>query len=167
MAKTTNKQLGLLISHNIFLTPEEINKLIIGDDVLAIGVNVPVWVVTPSGKSTEPGVEIFCNYIISNNKDKSCFVKLVDSQCYKINLPQLPANYKPIEKPSMETWRAMSINNQEKWYADNKSPITASNLKGGYLNFEYQHKTKLEENPITIIHIVDIKSQDKLMNSLI
>jgi len=74
----------LSISHNVYLTDEEISKLMSGEAIKTIGVSVPVWFF--KGNTSEPAKEIFCEYLISDIEEDYP-VTIID-EGYKINLPK-------------------------------------------------------------------------------
>ena len=69
-----DKMLVLTLAHNIFLTKEERYKIanLPGSKIITVGVCVPVWCLgdvlhlREGLKTSEPGEEIFCRYIIDN-----------------------------------------------------------------------------------------------------
>jgi hypothetical protein len=162
----------LTIHHNLFLTRDERYKLVEREPIQVTGVCVPIWVLNKTGKSTEPGAEVFCTYEINNLEDKKKNVRKTEIG-YAINLPQMPPNYVPIPPPSIERWQEMSQQDQEDWYMTRKHFVTSENLRditdGGaeYLRFEKQRKAKLKRGPhIHVAHWIEIKPVETLNDSM-
>ena len=84
----------LTISHYIYLTREERYQLFNQTSVVTIGVSVPVWF--NKGTTSEPANEVFCKYVIMN--DKSSKNILQTHEGYNINLPKKFSNFKIEEK---------------------------------------------------------------------
>jgi len=158
------EKFGLLISHNLFLTRDQRYALIKGNPITVVGVSLPVWFTTKSGKTTEPANEVFCNYRIAN---KDGPLVTASENGYDINLPRSPDDCET--KPTNEEWREMSFEDREKWYADNPSTMTIENLRdinddgGEYLRIEEQKTlTLLPSGPTPIVHVVEIKTLETL-----
>lgn len=171
--------LTLTVSHNIFLTPEERIALAKGTTIETVGVSVPVWFY--KGDTSEPAVEVFGKYVLTNTK-KQIPVKEIKNG-WEINMPQLPKDYEPQTKPSDEDWQCMTRLEREQWYQNNKVPPTAKRLLdppegAAYLHFKEFIKTNLEiinhnnfrklgKMSLSIFHIVEINTIDALNKSLI
>lgn len=72
----------LSISHYIYLTREQRYAVFSEEQVETVGVSVPVWF--KGGNTSEPAKEVFCRYIISNDRSVNG-VELFD-EGYLINL---------------------------------------------------------------------------------
>ena len=164
-------KLGLLVAHSIFLTREERYSLVAGNPVRVVGVSLPVWFLTETGKTSEPASEIFCEYHLFN-RDEEQFVRSIRTG-YEMNLPQLPEDYVPPIKPSNETWRKWKMEEKERWYDRHPVPVSASNLKdvtdkgGEYLRFEHMRDAMLDNEEISVIHAVEIKTIEDLKSSIL
>ena len=73
----------LAIGHSLFLTREERYALFNGESICVIGVSVPVWFY--KGVTSEPAIEVFANYKLSNSDHTS--IKHVKTG-YEIVLPK-------------------------------------------------------------------------------
>src|SRR5262252_8141079 len=74
----------ITVLHNIFLTRDERYKLASGEDVETVGVSVPVWF--HRGKTTEPAVEVFCKYKLTNAPVQTPITSIDGG--YLVNVPQ-------------------------------------------------------------------------------
>lgn len=74
----------LTITHYIYLTNEQRYNLHFGENIEVIGVCVPVWF--HRGTTSEPAQEIFCKYLIKNEKPGNAISLLEEG--FSINLPQ-------------------------------------------------------------------------------
>lgn len=158
--------LSLVIHHNIFLSKEQRYAIHNGEIVDCDGVSIPVWV---SGASTsEPAKEIFCRYQIKNTNEQIP-IKLVPNG-FEINLPSVQG-IGPPQSVTPEEWRAMSEHEKEELGAFQAPSISSSNLldlkDGGNssLMFREHSKIKSEDGTVIIVHLVQIKSIDKVKYS--
>lgn len=161
--------LALFVTHHLFLTEEQINEVVSGKTVEAVGHCVPVWVNAKTGKTTEPASEVFCSYRIHNCKEKSCEVEVVLKSGYEIYIPN-SSNWTPpaeldFEKMSEMTSeeRQVILKDRDKWWFNNPKPPDADNLKSGYLRFEFKKtKQKVGRRECSVQHIVEIASLSRL-----
>lgn len=165
--------LALFVTHHLFLTEEQIDKVVSGKTVDAVGHCVPVWVDAKTGKTTEPASEVFCSYKVHNCKDKSCEVEIVPKSGYDIYIPSASSWSQPeeldfnklAEMTSEE--RQTIMKNRDKWWFNNPRPPDANNLKAGYLRFEVKKtKQKVGRREYSAQHMVEIASLSRLENSL-
>ncbi len=68
-------KLALFINHNIFLTKEELEKILNKKLVKVIGASVPVWMNVKTTKTTEPAKEFFCEYEIYYDSEEDEIIK--------------------------------------------------------------------------------------------
>jgi hypothetical protein len=162
----TKEKLGLLISHNLFLTQNQRYTLVRGNPITVVGVSLPVWFTNKTGKSTEPANEVFCNYKISV---KNGPLAMCVENGYDINLP--PRNKS--KKPTDDEWKQMSDDEKESWYNDNQTN-NVDNLRdisdngSEYLRLEEQKTMIVSENLIvSVVHILEIKKIEDLENSFL
>lgn len=163
----------LFVHHQIYLNKEEVNELNNKKTLTIRGVCIPVWF--HKKDTSEPAEELFCNYILKNNKINKKVMVLKDEEMpigYKIYLPQVPKSYKPREM-SNESWREMTPDEQNMWFYDHPVPDSIENLldvkDGGneYLSFDYKDRFPVEdEKYVTIRHCVEIKRTENLMKTL-
>lgn len=161
--------LVLSIAHNLFITEQDAMRLYQGEDIEIVGHCLPVWYL--AGNTSEPAEEVFCKYILTNNL-KNYAIK-IEKDGFKINMPQLPVDYKPPVTPDDTAWLKMTEEDRIKWYAAQaEAPPTARNLLpsnlGGFefLHFKEYNKIKKNDNFTTVIHIVEIKYQKVLFDSM-
>jgi hypothetical protein len=165
------QKLGLLITHNIFLTKEERYALAKGNPLRVVGVSLPVWFLTESGKTTEPGIEVFCEYHILNRKGEASVESY--GQGYELNIPQLPDDYVPRKGPSDKTWRKWKFEEKERWYERHPVPPTGENLRdiedGGseYLRFEFMREATVGDSEVSVVHVVEMKTIELLEQSIL
>ena len=62
--EASSYMITLATSHNIYLTHEDRYALVKGQTVESVGVSVPVWFI--KGTTSEPAVEVFCKYVLTN-----------------------------------------------------------------------------------------------------
>ena len=161
--------LTLSISHNIFLNKEKREKLSKGTTVECIGSSIPVWF--HKGTTSEPAVEVFNKYILTNVKQD--YPISTTKEGYKINMPQIPENYDP--EASEEEVSGMSEDEVKIW--KNLKPMSALDLldnsdneesayRNTYLKFKTIDVIQKKNKKTEIIHFVEIKDFDTLCNSL-
>jgi hypothetical protein len=156
----------LAISHNIYLSHEERYSLVKGKIVETVGVSVPVWFL--KGTTSEPAVEVFCKYVLTNTKDD--YPVTAFAKGYKINLPQIP--FSLVFKPNKEQWDNMTLAEQEKWLKDHPCPSIPSDLlnpeDGGIKCIKFKKYSKIKESGkrLNTIHSIEIHSFEKLEESL-
>lgn len=165
-------KLALFITHNIFLTNSQANKLVEKNFLKTTGVSVPVWVNSKNGKTTEPASEVFCNYEIINDNEKIEDVEFIDKKGYRIYLPSSDWKLKkwPENNNSSVEEREKLEESIKKWWEKNPQPMNLENFsKSKYLRCQIK---KLDQKfdkinaLVDIQHIIEIKLIDDLMNSL-
>ena len=130
--------LVLSILHNVFLTQDEIDQLISGDIVETTGVSLPVWFF--KGNTSEPAEEVFCKYkLVKGSRENSIEV---DKMGYVIHIPD-----------GAETLKLEDL---------------FPEVEGGkeYLAFQEISKTKKRDKNATVIHLVEIKTVERLLKSM-
>lgn len=158
----------LSISHHLYLTRDERYSLIEGKTVNIVGVSVPVWI-KDQGISTEPAVEVFCNYELTNSKRAPISFK---KDGYRINVPQLSETDKARPKLSNEEWRKMTEEEREKYYKDNPAPLCADWLRdikdggGMHLHFREHNKIFQDKDFLEVYHYIHIDDISKLEESV-
>jgi hypothetical protein len=161
--------LNLTISHHVFLTQEQRYSLHNGEDLVVIGVSVPVWY--RNKKTSEPANEIFCKYRLKNPR-KDVPIQIL-SDGYEIYIPMRPEK-SPTELTDDE-WRMLVQHNPKKLeqhYAAKVSGVSSKNLldikDGGSAHLSYREHNKVQINNelINIMHYVQIDDISILENSL-
>ena len=154
------------VAHNVYLTDDERHFLIEGIPIEVIGASLPVWL-SSQGVSA-PVEEVFCKYVLRNEKnDKSATINIID-EGYEIYLPQIPETWVPAIL-SDEKWLTMSEKDLFMWYRSHEIPKSANNLKdrkdGGaeYLRFKYLGNHKGAQ----IMHHCEIKTMQSLIQTLV
>jgi hypothetical protein len=166
-------KLALFVTHNIFLTNNQLNELIDKNFLETTGVSVPVWVNASNGKNTEPALEYFCKYEIINDLDKQESIETVDRKGYRIYLPQ--SDWEPIKETEdfsnlSEEERKNYEKKIKKWWEKNPEPQSIKTLKKSKY-FRTQIK-KLDEEfdkinyKVDVQHIIEIKTMESLVESL-
>lgn len=160
----------LSILHNIFLTEEEARRLHEGKSIETVGVSIPVW--SHLQNTSEPAEEVFCKYVLTNKNDEIESVE-IEKDGYQINLPQeQPA--KPIPKISDENWLKINMDPDKRFEWQNNIVQTYSSKsllpvkEGGSacLKFKKYNKVKRGDKNTSIIHMVEIKLMNDLLESL-
>ncbi len=167
------KTIAFIVNHLIFLGREDRYNLVAGVPIEAIGVSVPVWIVEKKGKTTntEPAVEVFCNYLLLNDKKEKLLIETCDKK-YQINMPQLPSDWKAAKPMSDNKWRKMSLDQQMEWYDKNSPPPTAKCLLdyadggSGVLRFHYIFDSPKGEPHKKEAHFIEINRIEILEQSL-
>lgn len=163
--------IALFVTHSIFLTKEESEKLAEGGVLETRGHCVPVWVDAKTGRTTEPAKEIFCTYRLCNSEHTQREVRIMPRKGYEIFIPKNSA-WKPPPSPDYEkmaVWpseeRMAFMREVEKWWFSNPRPPDSENLKSGYLRFECR-KNEQRPKPHQQQHVVEISLWDRLYGSL-
>lgn len=165
--------LGLFITHHVFLTDAQKAALMSEKRVSCIGHCVPVWVDAKTGKTTEPAKEIFCRYDVLNIEEKTGDISLLDGVGYQIWLPKASSwtPPPPIDFEAMSTWteekRAEFLKERDAWWFSNPKPPDAEDVFRGYLRFEVKKQgLKIGRRSYSAQNIVEIASTNRLVESL-
>ncbi len=156
----------LALSHNLFLTKAERYAWHVGQLVEVIGVCIPVWFF--KGISSEPAVEVFCKYKLINAPE-GIFVKHVEDG-FEITVQQKPA--KEFVPMPDEEWKTLTDEQKEEWYEKNEPDPSLRNLldvpDGGskYLAFRQHSKVRKNKKILNVVHYVEIKDMDDLLQTL-
>jgi hypothetical protein len=160
----------LVISHHIHLTREQRYELHNNGVVETTGVSMPIW--HYKGETSEPGSEIFCTYLITNDPAVSRVYCVKTG--YEINLPQIPLDYKPTKPFSDLEWRGLTKRQQEDWYLRTEPPASSKNLldlvdggSNGFLFFTKMDSFRRRNKNIDIVHEVQFIPMEKLVESLL
>lgn len=163
-------KLALFVTHNIFLTNNQINKLIDEKSIKCEGISVPVWVNPKNSKTTEPACEIFCKYeIVTEQKEDDIEIT---KKGYKIYLGKISAKKtKTINFLEMtEKERIDYEKKMDNWWKKN-----ALMMDINFLQTSKYFRTKIKKldqsfNKINSIadvqHTIEIKTIDSLIDSL-
>ena len=159
--------LNLTINHNVHLTRNQRYGLFDGESVETIGIAVPIWI--NEGKTSEPGREVFCRYILHNTKEETP-VKFLENG-FEITIPYRPA--KDNRQLSDRDWLDLSMKNPDalkNYYAQRVMEVSARNLldmpDGGSQCLIYREHDKIQKNDMNVVHYVKIEDMDVLLKSL-
>jgi hypothetical protein len=161
--------LTLAISHNIYLTREERNRLANGDSISVTGVSMPVWY--GKGKTTEPGKEVFCHYTLHNSPNAKSEIYF-KTDGYEFNLPQLPRNFEMPQEIDDKDWANLEPEEREAIGEERYVPVNGKYLldvkDGGSerLCFDQVAYAKMRGIPTTVFHTILIADMKMLENSL-
>jgi hypothetical protein len=165
--------LALFVTHNLFLTEDQIVELLAGKTVGLIGCCVPVWVDAKTGRTNEPASEIFCEYLIHNSQDKQKDIDIIKKKGYEIFVPNSDEWKNPpeldFEKISLMNSedRMAFLKERDKWWFNNPRPPNVENLRGGYLRFEVKKtKQKVQRKEYSAQHVIEIAKLKRLEDSL-
>ena len=156
--------LVLSIMHNVFLTKEEIEKLLEQKEIETIGVSVPVWYF--KGDTSEPTEEVFCKYKLKITDKKESVSVLKNG--YVINLQNLPDDYEE-QALTPEELQKMSAEELGEWQAKNPKIANIKKLlkEDGKTNFRQFAKKKQNGKPTSLVHVVEINQMNRLLKSII
>jgi hypothetical protein len=169
----TTNNLGLFVTHHVFLTDEQISNLVSGSPVSCLGHCVPVWIDAKTGRTTEPAREVFCSYDLFNSEEKSRMVECAANRGYSVWIPRTtgwtPPD--PIDFEEMAGWsserREEFLKERDAWWFGNPRPPDAEDLSRGYLRFEVKvTDLKVGRRKYSAQHIVEISSVRRLVESL-
>jgi|688.fasta_scaffold43995_3 hypothetical protein len=161
--------LRLTVHHNIHLTKEQRYALHNGEDVAVVGVSLPIW--THKNVTTEPGREVFCQYILKNPKQELPIKILTNG--YEITIPYREGTKLEI---SNEEYRKLVLENPEeleRLYEKTIREVSSKNLldikDGGseFLNYKELNHAMVKQKEIHIMHHVTIGTYEKLEKSFI
>jgi hypothetical protein len=168
-------KLALFITHNVFLSNDQIEELLKNEFVETCGVSVPVWINDKTAKTTEPALEFFCEYKIENSQKEFGDIELT-KKGYKIFLPN--PKWKAPKKMNLEEITYLSEKERisyekkrDKWWKENNKPMGLENLiKTKYFRAQIkkldQIFDELENCLVDIQHTIEIKTVDSLVKSL-
>lgn len=165
--------LALFVTHNVFLTKEQIEELLSGTSIETVGHCVPVWVDAKTGKTTEPASEVFCNYKIYNEEGKDRDIIFISKKGFKIFVPNKinwsppkPLNFEELGAMSSEE-RQLALKERDKWWFENPKPHDLDNLKNGYMRLEIKKTNqKIKRKEYSAQHIIEIATWNRLKESL-
>lgn len=169
-----NNKLLLCVDHKIFLEEEEFNILKNNEFLEIQGICVPVWLNILNGKTSEPAEEVFCKYIIYNDKENESFIGLNKENSYEIFLPQnknwIPPKKIDFEKLVNLSYKERLIEEEKRniwWEKNPKPPCLESLMESKFLNFEIRKVENFKNTKVIIKHDVQIKSMETLRKSMI
>lgn len=138
----------LTISHYVYLTKEQRYALHAGQEVEVVGVSVPVWF--HKGTTSEPAKELFCKYKLTNEKTNKVIFQTEEG--YAVNLPQPQAEKITDETPIATGYSDKLLNVEDKG--------------SEYLDFRQYNRIKQGDKEFNVVHFVEIKTLETLMETL-
>ncbi len=157
----------LAISHNLFLTREQRYNWYNGEDLEIIGVSVPVW--ADKKCTSEPAIEVFCKYKLLTSTDK---IRIKHTKTgYEIKVPKKPVD-EPMKLPD-DIWASLSKEEKDEWYRSCEPMPSIHNLldlkDGGssWLAFRQFGTAKKKKMPLNVLHFVEIKRMEDLLQTLV
>ena len=158
--------LTIAISHNIFLTYDELVNLSVGQPVETVGISLPVWFFR--GNTSEPAREVFCEYKLTNTKDD--YPVTILAKGYRINLPQIPLGLSRFKKPTKEKWDEMTTSERDEWKEENPISLTGDDLldidEENPYHFKRYNKIKEGKRRMNCIHAIEISTFELLDKSI-
>jgi len=160
--------LSLTIQHLIHLTRDQRYALHTGIEIVVAGISIPVWHMDKT--TSEPAREVFCKYYLSNGKDDLPIQ--IRNDGYEVSIPHREGKKLDITD---EQWLDLGMNNPEeleKLYQKCISEVSSKNLldicDGGCqcLAYREHNKLKQENNPLNVVHFMQIVDMGKLVGSL-
>jgi len=154
--------LALTIHHNIRLTRDERYKLHEGEDVVVVGVSVPVWFINKT--TSEPAKEVFCKYYLKKS-DKEMPIRILKDG-YEVTIPNRKA--RTPRTLTDEQWRKLTPEAQGDYYDRCVSEVSSKNLLdisdggSGSLTYREQNQIKQGGEMMSIMHYVNIGSIDDM-----
>jgi hypothetical protein len=165
--------IALFVTHSVFLTDEEARLLASGESSIeTTGHCVPVWVEAKTGKTTEPGNEIFCRYKLHNSKDQEKEIKIMPRKGYEIFLPHCSSWSPPtdFDYEKISVWpseeRVALMKEIDRWWFSNPRPPDASDIAKGYLRFDLRRTDRKGKKSHQEQHVIEISTWDRLTGSL-
>ena len=167
-------KLALFINHNIFLTKEQIEKILEKKTIKVIGASVPVWLNASTSKTTEPAKEFFCQYRIYYDSKKDEVIQ--SNKVYDIFLKKI--EWKKPENISLEESLKMTFEERKKhekkmaiFWKKNPEPPNLNQLQtSGKFNkkiLELDVKIEnIENHTVDVQHVLNIKKTEELSKSL-
>ena len=155
----------LTISHNIFLTREQRYDLNNDITIKVVGASVPV-ILSKNKISSEPAKEVFVYYTIKTSNLLYINYNMVDGYeievCKSTPYKTLPDNF----------WQTLTPHQKKIWYVRNEPNPSVHDIldinDGGkeWLAFRQIQTIKKENKNLEIIHYIEIKKIETLLESL-
>ncbi len=156
----------LTISHNIFLSKQQRYSWYSGEEFEVIGTSTPVWF--NQGKTSEPGQEVFTKYKLEMSDDHA-FIKNTRNGYI---LTAAPEPIKPNYTLTDDQWNKLSPEERQQWVLENEGKVYIKNLldikDGGsaWMAFRQLNKIRRNKKYLNVIHFVEVKTIEDLMQSL-
>ena len=164
--------IALFVTHSIFLTKCQIGLLDSGEIVEVVGHSVSVWVDATTGRTTEPGEELFCLYRLHNSKNSDRDVVPIPRRGYEVFLPGASGWVIPkFDTEKIAEWtserRVPFLREVENWWFLNPKPHDMESLKNGYMRFEVRKNSGKGSKSHPEHHVVEVAEMDRLTRSVV
>ena len=174
------KKIALFDHHHIYLTKKQRYELIEGKEVKVLGISVPIWFIEKNAKTTEPGEEVFCEYllVVGKNPDINIWPNIKEKRGFKIIIPEKDENY---IVPALEDKKVAEMSKEEresyyslrdKWFENNPEPKTVDMLRDlpdgiSELKFEITKESEIPIAKLNASHQIEIKPIELLEETII
>lgn len=151
--------LTLTLAHSLFLTKEERYSLHAGKTLNIIGICVPVWFY--KGTTSEPAQEVFCRYEVTNAPPDKLIAKTHEG--FVINLPQKTEPSDAFKSLPIKILDALGVT------ANNPTSEKLLDIKDGgseLLEFQQYNTMRKNKKSVKIIHYVDVRPIEKLLETI-
>ena len=145
----------LTISHYIYLNREQRYKLHDGETVEIIGISIPVWF--HRGTTSEPAKELFCKYKLTNEPVNKTI--MATDEGYAINLPQKLELGDDTVPEEVQYAVAVQLGTSDRLL----------DIKDGgneWVEFRQYNKVQQKDHEFNVVHFVEIKPDELLMDSM-
>lgn len=144
----------LTVSHYIYLSKEQRYHLHQGKNIETVGICIPVWF--QKGNTSEPAQEVFCKYIISNDK-KGTLVSYTDTG-YQINMPSVVISDGDIDE-SVKKAVQMKLGTSDRLLDQEDGGVE-------WCEFRFYQKINIDKKEYYNIHFVEIKPIEILQDTI-
>lgn len=154
----------LTMAHYLYLDRSQRYSLHEGKTLHVTGVCVPVWF--QKGNTSEPAPEIFCKYIIANDKTGANINRTATG--WHINMPhvELVGENAKSDDPEVEKMVEEILRDYHKRIGTSERLLDATDGGVEEVEFRYYHKMEIDKKLHHVIHFVEIKTLDLLLNTL-
>lgn len=149
-------------SHYLYLTRDQRYSLTEGKTIKCDGVYLPVW--HDEGKTNEPAAEVFCVYTVRNSRRNASVEKV--KQGFVIDMPffdtiQTNESAEPIAAPDKETIKAA-----QRRLGTAELLLDLDDGGDECAEFSFFHKLTIGKNQHNVIHFVEIKPIELLLDTI-
>ena len=144
----------LTVAHHINLTRQQRYDLHNGQEIDVIGVAIPVWFY--KGNTSEPAQEIFCKYKIKNQKNGVNITRVEEG--FEINMPHVDIHDYGDLNPDFVKQMQIKIGT-----TDCLLDLEENGKEEVY--FKFYQKLEIEKKLHHLIHFVEIKTIEQLIDS--
>lgn len=153
--------LTLVVSHYIYLDRDQRYKLFNGETIETSGISIPVWF--EKGSTSEPAQEVFCKYILKNQRNHETIKALKDG--YEINLPQSVALIN-LMKTKTEEDGLESLRKLYEHYDRSLKLLDPEDGGAKWLDFKQYANMTFKKRKVEVVHSVEIKDKAILESTL-